>query len=68
MKAKIDVELQPFMVPNFVRLCAARAENEKEADAIPLSALDSMTLDRLCDDFRDAVFKKAGKQQPPMPG
>lgn len=31
---------------------------------LPLSAFDSLTLDRLCREFRNEVFRKAGKEQP----
>ena len=30
-----------------------------------LCELSAGTLDKLCDDFRDEIFKKAGKEQPP---
>lgn len=32
---------------------------------IPLRDLDALTLDRLCEEFREDVFKKAGKSPPP---
>ena len=61
MKTKIEVNLKPFIVPNFVV-----ADEGKEGDdrSWPLEALDAETLDRMCNDFRDGVFKKAKKQQP----
>ncbi len=37
----------------------------QELPCYPLSDLDSLTLDKLCNDFRDEVFRKAGKEQPP---
>ncbi len=64
MKAKIELELQPFSIPNFVRP-VENPDTTRDALAIPLSALDSNTLDRLCDEFRTAVFQKAGKPMPP---
>jgi hypothetical protein len=36
--------------------------------AYPLSDLDSMTLWRLCENFKNEVFHKAGKEQPPRAG
>ena len=33
--------------------------------SIPLCELDSNTLHALCSDFRNSVFKLAGKEQPP---
>ncbi len=68
MKATLEVELQPFQTPNFVRAVGKpglEQDGMKELPCYPLSDLDSYTLDRLCRDFRDEVFKKAGKEQPP---
>lgn len=65
MKATLYVELKPFTVPNFVRAVSNSLDADDETVAYPLSSLDASTLDRLCDQFRDEVFKKAGKQQPP---
>lgn len=67
MKTKIEVELKPFTTPNFVLVKNAPTAEERET-SLPLSALDSLTLDRLCNDFRNAVFNKAGKEQPPTAG
>lgn len=71
MKATLQVELQPFMVPNFVRPVSKPGKREDglaETGAYPLSDLDSITLDRLCEQFRSEVFRKAGKEQPPCQG
>jgi len=69
MKATIEIELHPFTVPNFViRKPRARRESEEKDSSsfsYALDELDANTLERMCDDFRDAVFKKAGKQRPP---
>lgn len=65
MKATIELELEPFTIPNFVRP-TENPDVNRDSLAIPLSALDSETLDRLCRDFRNAVFMKAGKEQPPQ--
>ena len=64
MKATIELELQPFSIPNFVR-AAENPDVSRDELAIPLKALDSLTLHRMCEDFRRAVFEKAGKDQPP---
>jgi len=64
MKTNIAFEVTEFQVPNFVR--TRLAPNDADDVAIPLSALDSDTLDSLCEAFRREVFKKAGKQQPPI--
>ena len=62
MKATIELDLQPFRTPNFV--IAKMNENH----TVPLSQLDPITLDKMCRQFRDEVFRKAGKQQPPEAG
>lgn len=67
MKASIEMDIAPFTIPNFVREKTDPGDASKEGYAVPLSALDPLTLDRLCRDFRDAVFNKAGKQKPPEP-
>jgi len=67
MKVQLEIEIKPFTVPNFVVAVEEpkpRQEGFKSSEGIPLSALDSKTLDKLCEDFRDAVFQKAGKEQP----
>ena len=71
MKATLQVELQPFQTPNFVRAVAKPGKREdgiQEAPSYPLSDLDPLTLDKLCNEFRDEVFRKAGKEQPPTCG
>lgn len=73
MKATISIELQPFPVPNYVLTVATprgREEGIVETPKYPLSDLDPLTLDRMCDDFREEVFRKAGKSPPPtmVPG
>lgn len=68
MKAKIDVTLKPFTVPNFVLVEDPRPPDgtvEREAGSFPLEMVDPETLDRLCDDFKTAVFAKAKKSPPP---
>ena len=69
MKAKLEVELKPFQVPNFViadRPARTREEGVVFESAIPLSDISAETLEKLCDKFTDAVFAKAGKQRPPI--
>lgn len=66
MKANVEVAIQPFSIPNFVRRdkkAAAAGDPDAEA-AFELSAVDAMTLSALCDQFRADVFKKAGKTDP----
>lgn len=71
MKVSVSIELEPFKTPNFVR---AKADPERLKSGLtgeecyPLSSLDPNTLERMCSDFADEVFKKAKKERPPMPG
>jgi len=64
MKVNIEVELRGFNVPNFV-IIEAKLEEKVEAQSIPLSSLEAVTLHKMCEEFRNEVFKKAGKSQPP---
>jgi hypothetical protein len=65
MKISIPATVRPFDVPSFA---AVSIEGDtKEATAMPLATLDGKTLAKLCDDFRDSIFAKAGKEQPPEP-
>lgn len=69
MKVMIEVRLKPFTVPNFVIAeteARPRQEGVSLAQQYRLSALDPETLERLCEEFTNAVFKKAGKQRPPV--
>ena len=69
MRIKIEREIKPFQVPNFVVIVTEpkpRQEGFHPENSIPLSDLDASTLWKLCDDFKDSVFRKAGKAQPPM--
>lgn len=62
-----SVRLRPFSVPNFVLVEAAptsRSEGFCETPKFPLADLEAATLAELCDEFRAAVFAKAGKADP----
>lgn len=66
MKIKMDVELLDFKVPNYVIVkpkTGKREEGFKEAPKYHLRDLSSATLEQLCSNFRDAVFRKAEKRQ-----
>ena len=68
MKTTIDIEIKPFVVPNFVVQILPVGKKDdgwKPSEGIPLSELSSETLYKLCKDFTDDVFQKAGKPQPP---
>ena len=67
MKATIELELKPFSVPNYVLTVPKIGERQDglvEAPKYALKDLDVETLDQLCNEFRDSVFKKANKDQP----
>lgn len=67
MKATIELDLKPFMTPNFVQVKqepSQRQEGMKEPRSFALSELDENTLERLCENFTNEVFKKAGKTRP----
>lgn len=71
MKATIEINLKPFNVPNYVIADSKpkpRDDGFEEEKKYHLSDLDSGTLLKLCNDFKDSVFKKAGKQHPPEQG
>jgi hypothetical protein len=71
MKATLQVELKPFQTPNFVIAVGKpglKQDGMQELPSYPLSDLDADTLDKMCRDFRDEVFRKAGKEQPPTCG
>lgn len=68
MKIQIEIEIQPFTVPNFVRRVRLKDEivgKDDDSTGIPIGSLDTAILDKLCDDFKANVFKKAGKELPP---
>ena len=59
---RVSYQLGSFAVP--VQVEATRG---KERIYLQLEDLDPETLDTLCDEFRDAVFKAAKKEQPARP-
>ena len=62
MDATMKIKLKPFSIPNYVIVettPSPRQEGLKEALKYHLSELDDETLTKLCDGFRDGVFKKA---------
>lgn len=64
MKVTIEVELQPFQTPDFVSAVWKRGFT-LESFRYQLSDICPETLDKLCNDFRAEVFRKAGKEPPP---
>lgn len=63
----ISVAVQPFTVPNFVRLVASAGKREDgfhESPPIALRDLKAEVLEQMCAEFRRAVLEKAGKPLP----
>ncbi len=58
MKVKIETELKPFTVPNYV---IKKGDHDSSYHLSELSAED---LEIMCDEFKQAVFEKAGKSRP----
>ena len=58
------VKLQPFQTPNYVIMATSPGKREdgwKEAPKFHISTLDKEDLIKLCDEFKENVLKKAGK-------
>lgn len=69
--AKISQNLRPFQVPNFVTIEMPPRPREcgmSPSPTVAIGDLPAETLAELCDDFRAAVFAKAGKPDPRSPG
>ena len=63
----IRIKLKSFTVPNFVIAVGVpqeRQEGWQEEPKFSLSELEPEVLAEMCDDFRKAVFEKAGKADP----
>lgn len=72
MKVTLDIGPSPFPVPDTISARLPQSgQNPLSARlpdfAFPLSAFDPATLDKLCCDFRETVFAKAGSKYPPEP-
>jgi len=68
MKSHVVVELIPFEVPDFVYIrmpVSTKKEGFKELPKFYLPQIDEVDLFKLCENFKDEVFKKAGKNLPP---
>lgn len=68
LKTTIEVELQPFTVPD--KVYAVAPEGTRQGGFVAptsfwLSDLDADTLDTMCNEFRREVFKRTGKKEPP---
>lgn len=67
-KISVELEVHQFVVPNhavIVRPPVTRQEGLSfHNNTIELSALTPEVLSQMCDEFRAAIFKKAGKADP----
>ncbi len=64
MKISVKVEIAPFKVPDKVDVKGSGSLKQAgftDQRTLHLSELDLDTLGKLCDEFRVAVFKKAGE-------
>ena len=69
MKVNVELELLPFNVPNYVLVKEEprpKQEGFAEGKKFHISELGSETLLKLCNQFKNDVFRKAGKEHPPM--
>lgn len=65
MKTKVNLDVKLWSSPNFVII--KNPDKDAATDlSIPLALVDEYTLDKLCDEYRAEVFKKAGKSPPPQ--
>lgn len=69
MNVKMNIEIQPWTVPNFVigKMPGVKRDDGFNPDACPkwhIKDMDSETLAAQCDKFRAEVFQKAGKVDP----
>jgi len=62
VKTTIEMELVPFDVPSTVTKAEQIGPDDKH---FSLSEIPANTLSAMCDEFRDEIFRKANKLQPP---
>jgi hypothetical protein len=62
IKASVELLVRPFSVPD--KLLLSVQQGEAAVGAVPLSAADPATLEKLCNQFRAEIFKFAGKRDP----
>lgn len=70
MEVTIKIKLKPFTVPNYVLVDLPPGKREdglQEPPKYRLEDLDPATLGAMCDEFREAVFTKAGIPRPEPP-
>lgn len=65
----MNIQLKPFQVPNYVIPILPVVERQSGpsfSDGFPLSEVGAEELSKMCDDFREAIFNKAGKKDPKL--
>ena len=69
--ATITLKLYPFTIPNYVveldTIPTKPQDGFKAISSYHLKQLDEDTLSTMCDEFRQGVFAKAGKNDPKHP-
>ena len=65
MDALVKVRVAEFEVPERIAINPEGMLSAGDpASSVPLNALDAKTLDRMCKEFRKAVFRKALQKDP----
>lgn len=60
-------EFNPWQVPNYVTLkvkAGLKQDGMKEVPSFHLSDLEPEDLSKMCDDFREEIFRKAKMEDP----
>ena len=63
MDVNIKIKVKPFAVPNFVLV---ESDGPEPPQTFALSQMSANALEKLCDQFKCEVFKKAKKSPPPI--
>ena len=63
MNVKLDIELEPFRIPNYVLVRRKLTKHNegaavREGDSYHISELPIEVLEKLCDEFKANVLKK----------
>ena len=59
----LSIKIMPFKVPMLVHAEPSQYQTESYFD-IPIEKLDSNTLEQLCEEFTENVFRKAKRIRP----
>ena len=68
MKINLEIDIKPFDVPGKVIVeqpTRQRQDGFNPLPTLPLSDLEAEVLLKMCDDFKEEVFKLAKKMPPP---